>query len=389
MKTRILVFLPYDMGTISSVSGNLLLSLKAKKELDVKVISLLHNPMSNFSNEQYDYLETTGKKYFLPFQFFKRIYWLSKIKKEFKPHITINTLFICSILSILSGGEDKKIGIFHSPHSQSIVRGKHALIISYFAYKFLYNKLTKLYCVSSEIRDDILLKFKNIDPRKVEVVYNIHNVDNIKLLAKTELNTHEEKIFRDNKVILYCGRFDNNKAPERLLKAFIEAKPFLEPNVCLVFIGNDFENIWPKLEKIILENNVDNQVLYLGLVSNPYPYISKSEVLVSSSYSEGLPGVIIESLLLKTPVIATNSSKGIWEIMSADNQYDVSLSANFRTDYGIITPNLSHKNSAYYNSDISFLSKALVQVITDKFVVNKFNFETQISADKIVSKMII
>jgi len=60
---------------------------------------------------------------------------------------------------------------------------------------------------------------------------------------------------------------------------------------------------------------IEQKVKFLGFVKNPYPYIKNAKLLVSSSNSEGLPRVIVESLILNTPVVSTYSSEGVFEVM--------------------------------------------------------------------------
>jgi len=48
-------------------------------------------------------------------------------------------------------------------------------------------------------------------------------------------------------------------------------------------------------------------------MENPYNYLKKMDVLVSSSLWEGFPQVIIESMVCGVPVVATRSAGGIEE----------------------------------------------------------------------------
>ena len=116
-------------------------------------------------------------------------------------------------------------------------------------------------------------------------------------------------------------------------------------------------------------------------------YIKQASALISSSYSEGLPGVIIESLILGTPVITTNSSKGIWEIFSCSNEYQKDLSTNYVTDSGIITPNLSHKDSTKKDFDVHQLSDAISHIWQFP-KLKSFTFEEKVSAEYIYRKFL-
>lgn len=62
----------------------------------------------------------------------------------------------------------------------------------------------------------------------------------------------------------------------------------------------------PKLEAYIKENDLGGNVKILGFIENPYPYIKNSAATVLTSLSEGFSLVLVESVMLNTPVISTD-----------------------------------------------------------------------------------
>lgn len=385
---RILLFAPTNGGTtIGGISLNLYKALSNRKDLEVRVVLIFKNDKGKFDFGDCAYYSKSELKPKLISQI-KKIIWFKKVKKEFGPDITINTLFICSIISVLSGGKDKKIGIFHSPHEQAGISSKLSLFISYLNYIFIYPKLDKLFCVSQEICDSITNRFKKIEPQKVQVVYNIHNTKEILEKSNELIDDCFAEIFK-NQVLLFCGRLDINKAPIRLVNAFLAALNELPETVNIVFIGTDTDHLWDDILTIIKNNKLCNRVHYIGNQINPYKFIKHASALVSCSFSEGLPGVIIESLLLKTPVISTNSSKGVWEIMSESDKYSKDLSSIFVNKYGIITPNQSYNNDSFVDSDVKNLSIALEQFFKIGISFDTFDFESKISPNTITESYII
>ena len=55
-------------------------------------------------------------------------------------------------------------------------------------------------------------------------------------------------------------------------------------------------------------NELSDYVTLWGNKANPYPYVRSADWFVCSSYAEGLSTVIIESLIIGTPVISTDCS---------------------------------------------------------------------------------
>ncbi len=53
-------------------------------------------------------------------------------------------------------------------------------------------------------------------------------------------------------------------------------------------------------------------------MDNPYPYIKGAKALVLASNAEGLPTVLIEALILGTPVVSTNCQTGPQEILTGE-----------------------------------------------------------------------
>ena len=59
-----------------------------------------------------------------------------------------------------------------------------------------------------------------------------------------------------------------------------------------------------KLQNLINENNLTNKIRLVGEISNPYPYIKEADLFVLTSTWESYGMVVMESLILGTPVVA-------------------------------------------------------------------------------------
>ena len=69
------------------------------------------------------------------------------------------------------------------------------------------------------------------------------------------------------------------------------------------------------LDRLIIENNLQDNIHELGLQKNPYKYIYYSDCFVLSSRYEGLPNVLIESTYLEKQAVAFKCIPIIEEII--------------------------------------------------------------------------
>ena len=69
------------------------------------------------------------------------------------------------------------------------------------------------------------------------------------------------------------------------------------------------------LKNFINENKLKKNVLLKKFVSNPYPYLSLSDVFILSSNYEGLPNVLLEAQFFKKLIISTKCPTGPKEIL--------------------------------------------------------------------------
>ena len=112
-------------------------------------------------------------------------------------------------------------------------------------------------------------------------------------------------------VVLGVGRLVPQKNFQLLIEAFARVRA--QRPVRLVILGEGPER--PALEALIARHGVQDVVALPGFVQNPYACIARAAVFVLSSDFEGLPTVLIESLALGTPVVATDCETGPREIL--------------------------------------------------------------------------
>lgn len=177
-----------------------------------------------------------------------------------------------------------------------------------------YEKMNIIVSVSNQIK--ILLK--NAFPsqsHKIHVIPNMINIDELKIKSKILTN----QLYEDNKLkIVTVGRMSPEKnmllCPEI---AMILKQKQLDFQWIIVGDGQDKEHVLDKIKEYHLESDL----VLVGSKSNPYPYIAKADIMIHPSLVESQGLTIIESMALKTPVIAVNSVGPKEFLKSGENGY--------------------------------------------------------------------
>ncbi|MDD4689819.1 MAG: glycosyltransferase [Eubacteriales bacterium] len=377
-KTKILIVSPSNKGTIAKCSANLYKGFLKRQDVEVKIVCIHKYQAGLDVLEDCDYY-SCKKQNFLAnlLSIFSRLVWLYKIKTIFQPTITISTLPACSTLNAIVPYRDRKIGVFHAPNTQ-IKELKFQYFLSQFSYRYIYPRLDSFSCVSEEVKGFIAFNYPWIVKDKIRVVYNVHPDD---MIRKKALELIEDTLIGSGrKYILYCGRLEKVKAPERLLKAYVLSK-LSKKGYDLVFMGAEAEYSWKEL-MVTLSGDDKAFIHYIGEQTNPYKYMKSASMLVSCSRSEGLPGVLIEALCIGTPIITTNSTRGVWEIMNCYDSYKDNLNDLFITEDGIITPNLKDEKV-----NVFALSEAL-KYMDEHRILPSFKFSDKVTSDYITDQYI-
>lgn len=172
-------------------------------------------------------------------------------------------------------------------------------------YRFVYSLADKIIVNSLEFKKEIKKRF-NLNS---ECIYNPLNTENIKKLSKEKIKF---KFFTKYSLnIINVARLNEQKDQITLLESINYLKNKIK--IKLLIIGNGEEK--KKIKKFIIKNNLDKIVKLLPFKKNPFPYILKSDLFVLSSKYEGLPNILLETTVLKIPILSSNCSTGPKEIL--------------------------------------------------------------------------
>ena len=182
-------------------------------------------------------------------------------------------------------------------------------------YKKQYKKYDKILAICDTMRDEFV-EILGMEKNKVELVYNPIDLEAIRKKAENIDKKYENYLKQD--YFLQVSRLTEQKQPEHLVDIYYKLKQHGIKEK-LYFIGNG-----EKIELIkqkIREYNLENDVVLLGQIENPYPFFKNAKLFVHTAKYEGLPTVLLESLTLGTPVVAYDCPTGPKDILGQNSEY--------------------------------------------------------------------
>ena len=172
---------------------------------------------------------------------------------------------------------------------------------------------------------------------KIKDYIVIPNTINTKEIISKSCEFNPFNNIDNSKIIVSVGRLDYSKNYEMLInihKKLIESGS----NIKTYIVGEGHER--KKLETLVKKLNVEDSLYLVGEKQNPYPYIKNADLFALTSRYEGLPTVILEALILKTPCISTNVA-GVNSLLKENYGY---IANNFNDFYEKIHDIIENKN---------------------------------------------
>lgn len=211
----------------------------------------------------------------------------------------------------LSGESTRLVVSEHNTNSQAIRHissNTRKFLIPIFL-KFFYPWADGVVAVSQGVSQDLTDNI-GLSPDKVHTIYNPVITPELFEKAKISLD-HPWFLPGEPPVILGVGKLEIQKDFPTLIRAFAQVRQVQPARLMILGWGEDQS----KLESLVKELGLEEDVSIPGYIDNPYPYIAHAKVFALSSAWEGLPTVLIEAMALGTPVVSTDCPSGPREIL--------------------------------------------------------------------------
>jgi glycosyltransferase involved in cell wall biosynthesis len=315
---------------------------------------------------------STGSKLLLNFW---RVLYLQIIKLRLRPKVTISHLEGPNFANILTFWGGNRLIFVHNKVTLNYDSNHLIDRLKRFLIKVMYRRAHKVFGVSSDICKE-LIDIYRVDPRQIDFVPNPIDIARVKRRAQERYGDARDYLFSENYLISLAS-LTPQKNHKVLLQAFSEVIKLGKEYTALklLLVGDGEEKI--KLKQLCLQLGLSTytegaerlttsaQVYFLGFLSNPYPLLLHARLLVMPSIWEGLPIALLEAMALGTPVIASNSSDEVRNIIcqSSNLQGPSEFSDYERTPYGVLV----HKTATRHDrSSISLWARLIEDTLADR-----------------------
>jgi glycosyltransferase involved in cell wall biosynthesis len=229
---------------------------------------------------------------------------LVRYLKNTPPKVLLSALqttnFLAIIAGRLAGGSSRIIPTVHSHVShdaQVSTRWKRKL--EPYLVRLLYPLVDDLIAVSDNVKRD--LESLGVEGQKIHRIYN--PIVTPKLLAQSKERVHHPW-FNEPLIplLMAVGRLHPMKDYPLLMEAIARVR-LIRP-VRLIILGEGPQR--SDLEALKERLGLSECIALLGFVENPVAYLKAARLLVVSSRWEGFSNVLVEALLVGTPVVSTD-----------------------------------------------------------------------------------
>ena len=183
-----------------------------------------------------------------------------------------------------------------------------------FYHKWLYKNISTIHAVTNQVKEE-LTKYipKEVRP-KIEVVY-MGVKEPQKDLETDDLK--EKYNLQDDFIVGIIGRIEDAKGQKILIEALEKLKDL---KIKVLIIGHTMDEEYLKnLKRYTKDLGLEEKVIFTGFTKEVERHLKLCDVTVLATQNETFGLVVVESMINKVPVIATNNG-GPLEII--DDQKD-------------------------------------------------------------------
>lgn len=155
---------------------------------------------------------------------------------------------------------------------------------------------------------------------------------------------------KDITTLCTCARFSEVKGIDLAVEA---AKILRDNGIKFKWYMVGSGPLYERIESLVNEYNLSGSVILTGMQKNPYPFMNVSDIYVQPSYEEGLSIAMLESKILRIPMVSTRTVGGVAMVKDGIDGYlsDINAEALAETiEKAIINKDETSKMKEYLSS---------------------------------------
>jgi glycosyltransferase involved in cell wall biosynthesis len=251
-----------------------------------------------------------------------------------KPDVIISLLTKAHTMNALTPADARKYIWIQNYPMHLHFRNKLISIQDIFKWMTFYRHVDRILATSKLLAHKLTQLYK-LDSKKIGVLYDPINIEEINSLKNHELDYSEESFF-GNPTYINVGRLTWQKGQWHLIRAFKEVLKELK-DAKLIIVGAGGMKIF--LQSLIKKLDLNDNVTLYGPTLNPYRLMARSDVFVFPSIKEGFGIALVEALACGLTVISSDCPSGPREILAPDKPYTHQpLKEPEFAQYGILIP---------------------------------------------------
>lgn len=170
--------------------------------------------------------------------------------------------------------------------------------------KYVTDNVSKCVFISRNGQQNFLKYYPEIDIKQTTVILN--GIDDLTEEEKfSSISTPTYEVDKYKYRLCCVGTINLRKGHRIILEALSKTRKEILNQMHVTFIGEGPERVF--LEQFVLENNLADNVQFLGMIDNRdiYRYLKQENIYILMSKNEGLPISIIEAMRAGLPIIST------------------------------------------------------------------------------------
>lgn len=350
---KILIILP-DLNIGGAQRNTINIANKLSEKYRVKLVFINNTDQNFILNKNIEKIFLNHKRIITSF------YSILREIKFFKPKIIYSSIGYINLYMII-------INFFFIKKHRLIIREANLIstninnlsTIKGIIYKFLYKKLYKfadiIICSSKEMKKDMIKLMGKEVKNKIFIMNNFLDKNNIKLSIK-DIRKEDNKEIK----LIAAGRLNKQKGFDLIINHFIKFK-YQNIRLNIFGEGNELNN----LNKLIIKNNLHFVKIY-NFTNDIWKYIHNSDYYLFASRWEGMPNIVLESLVCGTKILNFSDIKQLDEIYAKKNDNIINLDINKKIDWDVFNYKYSKEDLLPLKFDINENIKEFEKLFTKK-----------------------